>query len=136
VPALGAADAPPSASPWVGWHFTGTVTGTTWQNGRSVMAIRVEWQRLWENGARLQDGPKGLSVTSLRDGERLELDRVVASGAGACGTCRCVRAAALPKPAHQVGVSGVERAQAGVAWAGEESAPVVARALGRRSWWS
>src|SRR6188508_717029 len=46
---MGAGSTPPAATPWVGWHFVGTVQGVSQDAGRASVTFRVEWQRMWEN---------------------------------------------------------------------------------------
>jgi hypothetical protein len=77
-----ASDDQPSVTPWIGWHFTGTVVTTS----TAEITVRVEWQRRWENGAALQSGPSGSSTHVIRSGQRVELDRFAAPSAGRCGT--------------------------------------------------
>ena len=104
---LGAGNNAPAATPWVGWHFVGTVHGIVNEGGRSAVVFRVEWQRVWENGAHVAEGAKGVSDSSLREGERLELDRVIGGGSSACQTTQVrLEVGAVTRPAYRVGVSG------------------------------
>src|SRR5436190_15606859 len=42
---MGSAPTMPTATPWVGWHFVGTVQNVTPQTGLGAIQFRVEWQR-------------------------------------------------------------------------------------------
>jgi hypothetical protein len=100
---MGAGDDAPASPPWTGWHFTGTVLADV----PGEMTVRVEWQRLWENGVRIQSGPSGAQTYRLRNGERVELDRVVPANAGRCGTVEAkLEAAVLPRAAFLMGARG------------------------------
>jgi hypothetical protein len=102
--ALGASDTIPSTTPFVGWHFTGTVLSES----AGQMEVRLEWQRLWDNGARHPGGAGGSSTHRLRTGERIELDRVVATTTGRCGTVDArLEASIAPRAAYlMAGVRG------------------------------
>jgi hypothetical protein len=98
---LSASDTPPTTVPGVGWHFTGQVLSSS----PGQMAVRVEWQRMWENGARLSNGPRGTQDITLRNGERVELDRVLPVGASSCGAVEAkLEAAVVDTPAFRLGV--------------------------------
>jgi len=102
--AMGAGDDAPPNVPWTGWHFTGTVVSKT----SGQMVVRVEWRRLWENGARIQNGPSGSQTLTLRSGERVELDRVVPANPGRCGTVETkLEAAVSPTAAYLIAGRGV-----------------------------
>ena len=45
----GAGSNAPSMTPWVGWHLTGTVL----EDVPGQMTVRVNWQRMWDNGSRI-----------------------------------------------------------------------------------
>ena len=70
---MGAGDQPSGATPWVSWHFTGTyvLAGIPGE-----MTVRIDWKRVWENGAKVQNSAGGSQTIKLRNGERVELDRV------------------------------------------------------------
>jgi hypothetical protein len=105
---LGAGNSAPTNTPWVGWHFVGTVQSISSEGGRNAVTFRVEWQRIWDNGARVAEASKGTQSNSLREGERLELDRVIAgAGAGgACGTTNVrLELGAVARPAYRVGLA-------------------------------
>ena len=101
---MGAGDNAPQSTPWVGWHFTANVVFSS----PGQMSVRVEWQRLWENGSRVQNGPSGSNTLTLRSGERVELDRVAPSRSGSCGTVEAkLEAAVSVRPAYLMsGVAG------------------------------
>jgi hypothetical protein len=101
---MGAGDQPPAATPWLGWHFTGTVLADV----PGEMTVRIEWRRMWENGARSQSGAGGTQTIKLRNGERVELDRVAAANTGGCGTVEArLEAAVTSRAPYLVGVTGV-----------------------------
>ena len=95
---MGSGNAAPATTPWVGWHFTATVENGTKDVARDAfaklharagaVAFRIEWQRIWDNGAKLAEGKKGASTSSLRDGERLELDQVTGTPTASCPTAQ------------------------------------------------
>jgi len=104
---MGAGSTPPAATPWVGWHFVGTVQGVSQDAGRASVTFRVEWQRMWENGAKVPDGSKGVSSTSLREGERLELDRVTGGGEGCSVTQARLEVGAVARPTYRLAVGNM-----------------------------
>ena len=104
---MGAGSTPPAATPWVGWHFVGTVQGVSQDAGRASVTFRVEWQRMWENGAKVADGSKGVSSTSLREGERLELDRVTGGGEGCSVTQARLEVGAVARPTYRLAVGNM-----------------------------
>lgn len=111
---LGSANAAPAATPWVGWHFVGTVQGVVSENGRRSILFRVDWQRMWENGARVPSGSttskSGGSTTSLREGERLELDRLTGGPGGPCGTTNVrLEVGSVVRPTYRVELAGRAR---------------------------
>jgi len=98
---LSASSTEPTSVPGVGWHVTGEVLSTS----AGQMTARVDWQRIWDKGARIQNGPSGSKTITLRAGERVELDRVVPSGQSACSTTDArLEAAVVTKPAYRIGV--------------------------------
>ena len=98
---LSASSAEPTSVPGVGWHVTGEVLSTA----SGQMSARVEWQRIWDKGSRIQNGPSGSKTITLRAGERVELDRVVPSGQSACNaTDARLEAAVVTKLAYRLGV--------------------------------
>jgi len=88
---MGAGDQPTGPTPWVGWHFTGTVLADV----PGEMTVRIDWKRVWENGAKVQNGPGGTQTIKLRNGERVELDRVTPGNTGGCGTIEAKLEAAV-----------------------------------------
>ena len=103
--AMGSGKGAPGNTPWVGWHFTGTVTSST----MTQMVVNVEWQRLWENGRRTDNGPKGSRQLTLRSGERVELDRVASTKSGPCGTVEAkLEAAVSTRPAYLLSYFGTQ----------------------------
>lgn len=124
--------APASNTPWIGWHFSGAVQGTVSEGGRNAVVFRVEWQRVWENGARVAEGVKGTQSSSLREGERLELDRVnAADGAvGGCGASNVrLEVGVVARPAYRMAVANQARDMlAGAQAAGRGGAGSVAAA--------
>lgn len=112
---MGSGNAAPATTPWVGWHFTATL-----QNGPKeltkdaasafsvvyggAVSFRIEWQRAWDNGAKVAEGPKGVSTSSLRDGERLELDRVTVTPTAGCSTSQArLEVGAVARSAYRLG---------------------------------
>lgn len=94
---LGAGDDAPSTTPWVGWQFTGSVVS----DSPGQMVLQIDWQRVWDKGARIQNGPKGSERLTLRGGERVELDRIVPATTGACGTVEAkLEVLVAPRPAY------------------------------------
>ena len=98
---MGAGDQPSAGTtPWVGWHFTGTVLADV----PGEMTVRIDWRRWWENGARVQNGTGGTQTIKLRAGERVELDRVVPANTGGCGTIEAkLEAAVTSRAAYFMG---------------------------------
>jgi len=78
---LAASDSAPTATPGTGWHFSAEVLSSA----PGTMTARFEWQRVWENGARVQSARSGSQTVTLRTGERVELDRVTPAGPSPCG---------------------------------------------------
>jgi hypothetical protein len=78
---LSSSSTEPSSVPGFGWHFTGTVVSRT----ADQVVARIEWRRLWENGQRVQGGASGSATHTLKNGERVELDRATPAGASSCG---------------------------------------------------
>jgi hypothetical protein len=98
---LSASSTEPTSVPGVGWHVTGEVLSSS----AGQMTARVDWQRIWDKGARIQHGPSGSKTITLRAGERVELDRVVPTGQSACNTTDArLEAAVVTKPAYRLGV--------------------------------
>jgi len=97
---MGAGDQPSGTTPWVGWHFTGTVLADV----PGEMTVKIDWRRWWENGARVQNGTGGTQTIKLRAGERVELDRVVPGSTGGCGTIEAkLEAAVTPRASYFMG---------------------------------
>jgi len=64
-----------------GWRLTVP------QITRAPMALtaRLEWQRMWERGRVLTDGPRGESLLTIRREERIPIDQIVtAPDSGGC----------------------------------------------------
>jgi hypothetical protein len=119
--ALGSGSAAPATTPWVGWHFVGTVQSIVAEGGRNAVHFRVEWQRVWESGARVTEGSNGVSSSSLREGERLELDSLSVAAAGACGTTQVrLEVGAIVRPTYRVELTN--RAREMLATAGARGA--------------
>ena len=95
---MGAGDQPSGTTPWVGWHFTGTVLADV----PGEMTVKIDWKRVWENGARVQNGAGGTQTIKLRNGERVELDRVAPGNTGGCGTIEAKLEAAVTSRAPYV----------------------------------
>jgi hypothetical protein len=90
--------------PWTGWHFTGTAT----PNLPGEMVIDLHWERVWENGARVQGGPSGTRTYRIRSGERVEIDRITSPAAGPCGTVELkLEAAVTTRAAYLMNPTGV-----------------------------
>jgi hypothetical protein len=89
----------PTSPPGFGWHFEGTVVSRT----STQMTVRVTWKRWWQHGARVADGPGGSQTVTLRDGERIELDRVTPVGPSSCGAVDArLEASVLPPMAYRM----------------------------------
>ena len=88
---MGAGDQPSGTTPWVGWHFTGTVLADV----PGEMTVRIDWKRVWENGVKVQNGAGGTQTIKLRNGERVELDRITPANPGGCGTIEAKLEAAV-----------------------------------------
>lgn len=101
---MGSAPSMPTTTPWVGWHFVGTVQNLTPETGRGAIQFKVEWQRIWENGARVAEGSKGTSSTSLREGERLVLDSANGGGTEGCGATQVrLEVGAITRAPYRIG---------------------------------
>jgi hypothetical protein len=66
-----------------GDHEPATVSGFTWRIRGQVLSregetftVRMDWQREWDHGVRLADGPKGSSTGTMKLGDRIVLDQV------------------------------------------------------------
>jgi hypothetical protein len=96
---MAAGDSEPSGDAGAGWHFSGRVMSRT----ADQLIARIEWRRVWENGAKLANSPSRTSTITLRSGERVELDRLTPSGTSPCGT-RDMRleAAMVTQPAYRL----------------------------------
>jgi hypothetical protein len=81
---LSASSKEPATMPGVGWHVTGEIVNPA-SSGADQLTVNVTWQRVWEKGARVQNGSSGSRSIALRNGERIELDRVLPAGQSACG---------------------------------------------------
>jgi hypothetical protein len=63
-----------------GWRVTATtLTSTTTQ-----LVVKLDWQRLWDRGRPLQNGPRGSSELVLQRDDRVPLDFIGASPADGC----------------------------------------------------
>jgi hypothetical protein len=91
---LGSADREPANLPAVGWHFSAHVL----QRVGDAVTVRIEWQRVWDRGMRAADAKTGVLDTTMRVGDRLDLDRaeIASSKCGATGVR--LEAAILQKP--------------------------------------
>ena len=55
------------------------------QRASSGATVKIEWQRMWERGRALADGPRGETQLVLRREERVPLDQIAATpAAGSC----------------------------------------------------
>jgi hypothetical protein len=118
---MGAGDEVPRNTPAFGWHFIGTVT----DRSPGQLTVRVEWQRMWDKGARRPGSAGGAQTLTLRSGERVELDRVAASGDGRCGTVEAkLEASVAPRAAYLM--TGVRGGAAGAGGRGTMSRPQIA----------
>jgi hypothetical protein len=99
---MGAGDQPSGTTPWVGWHFTGTVLADV----PGEMTVRIDWKRVWENGVKVQNGAGGTQTIKLRNGERVELDRITPANPGGCGTIEAkLEAAVTSRASYFLGVA-------------------------------
>jgi hypothetical protein len=96
---MAASDSEPSGDAGAGWHFSGRVMSRT----ADQLVARIEWRRVWENGAKLANSPSRTSTITLRSGERVELDRLTSSGTSSCGTREMrLEAAMVTQPAYRL----------------------------------
>jgi hypothetical protein len=63
-----------------GWR----VSATTISRAAAEITVRIEWQRLWERGRALANGPRGASELTLKREDRVPLDRIAASAQTSC----------------------------------------------------
>jgi hypothetical protein len=90
---LSASSREPAVAPAVGWHFRGSVL----KRANDEFLVEIEWVRLWDQYARLTEGPKGSMQVTLRPGEPLTLDEVTPVS-GACQVVAArLEAAILPQ---------------------------------------
>lgn len=60
-----------------GWRISGEIL----ESSAEQLTARIDWQRLWERGQRLADGPRGSTRLTLRRNDRVPLDYIAAAGA-------------------------------------------------------
>ena len=102
---MSASSTEPASVQGTGWHFTGEIS-TSPGNADQLM-VNVSWQRLWNNGARIQDGASGSQTIALRAGERIVLDRVLPAGQSPCGAVDAqLEAAAVTQGAYRLVFNG------------------------------
>ena len=70
----------PDIVPGVGWRIGGRVLRRT----NEAIDVRIDWQRLWENGTRQSNPRSGRLEATIRTGERFPLDSVMAAAGAAC----------------------------------------------------
>lgn len=92
---LSASSDEPSNVTGHGWHIKGSVVSRTAEQ----VNVRIDWRRMWDSGKRVSDGASGSKTVAMRNGERLELDRVVPSGATSCGAAEAKLEATFASPA-------------------------------------
>jgi hypothetical protein len=63
-----------------GWR----VAATTISRTAAEITVKLEWQRLWERGRALANGPRGATELTLRREDRVPLDRIAASAQTSC----------------------------------------------------
>jgi len=63
-----------------GWR----VSATTISRTAAEITVRIEWQRLWERGLVLANGPRGATELTLKREDRVPLDRIAASAQASC----------------------------------------------------
>jgi hypothetical protein len=84
-----------AALPGVGWRIAGRVLERTSQD----ITVRIDWQRLWENGARQSNPRTGTLEATIRTGERFPLDAVTpAAGASCAVTGGSLEATVIARP--------------------------------------
>jgi hypothetical protein len=66
--------------PGVGWRVTARVLSRS----SEALTVRIDWQRLWENGARQSSPRSGTLEAAIRTGERFPLDTVTAAAGANC----------------------------------------------------
>jgi hypothetical protein len=80
----GAAGAAEPSDAGFGWRLT----LNTVRADNAVMVVSVDWQRVWDRGQRLQNGPSGTVQLTLHLGDRIPLDLI--PNAAASESCRAV----------------------------------------------
>ncbi len=94
--ALSASEKPrENPSPGVGWVISSRVLGRT----PDAITVRIEWQRLWDNGVRQQKPRTGTLEASIRAGERFPLDRVTAAASECSAAWGSLEASVASGPA-------------------------------------
>ena len=83
---LGAADNAPATTPAAGWYVTGKVLGTTKGTAGDQLVVTIDWERRWDNGAALTQGPRGSMKLTMSAGDTIVLDRIPQAAAGNCPT--------------------------------------------------
>jgi hypothetical protein len=81
---LGAGDTAPTTVPAAGWRFSGRVLGQTRGATGAQLAVRIEWERMWDNGSPLTGGPRGTHTLTMSPGNSVVLDRVTPPSTGSC----------------------------------------------------
>jgi hypothetical protein len=90
----------PSPPPAVGWRISGRVVNRT----DDALTVRIDWQRLWENGTRQPKPRSGTLEATIRRGERFPLDSVTSTASADCAvTGGSLEATVIARPA---GVGG------------------------------
>lgn len=64
--------APEPADAGFGWRVTSHVVSAT----ASELVVSIDWQRLWDRGQRLANGPSGTVQLKLHPGDRIPLDHI------------------------------------------------------------
>ena len=63
-----------------GWRVAATAISRT----ATEITIKIEWQRLWERGRALANGPRGATELTLKREDRVPLDRIPAPAQTSC----------------------------------------------------
>lgn len=83
-----------AGSAYAGWRIRGRVV----RRVGDEFHVEIDWQRQWDRGRALEDGPKGSMQITMRPEERLTLDEFVPEEPGLCGVTVTRLEAAIVAP--------------------------------------
>jgi hypothetical protein len=66
----------------VGWHVRGAIE----ERVGDLFVVNVEWERIWENGRRLEEDRKRTLRLALHMDERVTLEQILPDAPASCGT--------------------------------------------------